>query len=149
MTCAESPTISPNNVRDAFPVEQEASELIQELGTFRRLVMQWSYERYVYFIRAGDGDGPIKIGIAYAPRKRMQELQTTSPDKLVLLATIPGDYGHEHHLHRTFAADRLRGEWFGQSPLLLALIQAALDRYGPPFDQRKRMPTKRAYRVAL
>ena len=75
----------------------------------------------VYFIQQGDG-GPIKVGVACDPTRRLAELQTGCPDKLRLLATRPGGIQEEHRLHAQFAQSRIRGEWFRPSVELIALI---------------------------
>lgn len=73
-------------------------------------------ERYVdqdvvYFIQAGM-DGPIKIGFARDPWKRLEELQPGNPYALYLRATLPGGRRTEAKLHQRFAHLRLVGEWF-------------------------------------
>jgi hypothetical protein len=78
----------------------------------------------VYFIQAEDG-GPIKIGLAGDPTKRLSELQRTSPQRLRILATEPGSASHERELHERFAEHRLHGEWFAPCPELLALIDSS------------------------
>lgn len=65
----------------------------------------------VYFIEAGDG-GPIKIGVAGDVAKRFKALQATNPIPLRLLAIIDGGHADERRLHKRFASERLRGEWF-------------------------------------
>ena len=77
----------------------------------------------VYFI--GD-EGAIKIGFAAHPEIRMENLQSGNPRQLILL----GSYrrrdarAEERRLHRQFAAYRIRGEWFRDSPELRAVIAA-------------------------
>lgn len=65
----------------------------------------------VYFIQAGD-NGPIKIGIARNPRKRLRQLQTANPERLRLLGTIDGDLEVERRIHSELEDWRLAGEWF-------------------------------------
>jgi hypothetical protein len=65
----------------------------------------------VYFIQAVNG-GPIKIGTAIDPKKRLASLQLSCPFRLKILATRPGGERLERSLHRRFAAYRLHGEWF-------------------------------------
>lgn len=73
----------------------------------------------VYFIGAGDH---IKIGLAFQPRTRLMELQVGNPLTLRLLAHIRGGVAAERYLHKFFAKDRVRGEWFRTSPLLCEFI---------------------------
>ena len=75
----------------------------------------------VYFIEAA-GTDLVKIGIAAVPKDRLRELQTASPHKLSILATMPGGKAAEGRLHRHFAGSRATGEWFHRTPELDALI---------------------------
>lgn len=75
----------------------------------------------VYFIQAGD-DGPIKIGVAEKPMKRLAELQVASPVELNLLAVMKGGVDRERRLHTKFAEWRLHGEWFEGCDVLINLI---------------------------
>ena len=70
--------------------------------------------RYIYVI--GPETGLQKVGIATDPRTRLAALQTASPVRLVLHASIPVPFGAAHDVERR-AHDRLRearasGEWF-------------------------------------
>lgn len=76
--------------------------------------------RFVYFIQAGE-DGPIKIGVATEPFKRLAELQTGNPARLRIVAIVEGDTGMERALHDRFAEHRLEGEWFKPTHILVAL----------------------------
>ena len=76
---------------------------------------------HVYFIQGTDG-GPIKIGSSVDPKSRFNDIQTCSPVRLSLLATIDGGPWLENALHRHFKIDRLHGEWFQPTPELRGLI---------------------------
>jgi hypothetical protein len=76
----------------------------------------------VYFIQGVDG-GPIKIGKANFPERRLYDLQASSPVRLRILATVAGGMRREYELHRQFKASRLHGEWFEPTPELLAEIE--------------------------
>lgn len=78
-------------------------------------------EQSVYFIEA-QGTDLVKIGIAAKPQDRLGELQTASPHKLAILATMAGGRAEERRLHHRFAASRATGEWFHRTPELDALI---------------------------
>lgn len=53
----------------------------------------------IYFIRENHA-GAIKIGYTEkAPEQRLRELQTGSPNKLYLIATMPGEKKDEAILH--------------------------------------------------
>jgi len=76
----------------------------------------------IYFIQQGT-KGPIKIGYTSGGiKKRMESLQTASPDKLRLLTTSEGTERDETILHRRFRADKLHGEWFYPSNSLMSYL---------------------------
>lgn len=62
----------------------------------------------VYFISGGD---IIKIGYTSGdPEDRMAQLQSGSPAKLFIMATMPGDMKREKLMHRRFKDLRAHGE---------------------------------------
>jgi len=75
---------------------------------------------YVYFI--GPEHGPIKIGSARDPYERLLNLQVASADQLYIYAVADGGYEAEKDLHREFASERIRGEWYRRSERLLRRI---------------------------
>lgn len=79
------------------------------------------YER-IYIIR-GELSRMCKIGWSVDVNKRLRAIQASSGEKLELLALFAGSREVEQHLHRKFAADRVHGEWFRESPALLSLIE--------------------------
>lgn len=79
-------------------------------------------DTYVYFIRAQDGTGPIKIGCSRVPAGRLKDLMNWSPVPLALLHKMPGDAKLESALHNHFDRAHSHGEWFHPDPELLALI---------------------------
>lgn len=76
----------------------------------------------VYFFRAADGTGPVKIGWAIEPKKRLSDVQRMSPVRLCLLTTVEGGRNLEAELHRTYRQFRLWGEWFKADRELMAFI---------------------------
>lgn len=85
----------------------------------------------VYFAQE-EGGGPIKIGHTNTPLgSRISFLQVGNPRRINVLAAYPGDDAEERRLHRLFAKERLRGEWFSQSDRLMAYI-GKLRPYVPP-----------------
>lgn len=81
----------------------------------------------VYFIRAGASEH-IKIGFCRGdPKRRLAALQTGNPEHLTLLATIRGDQTEERRWHEAFADSRVRGEWFADSPDMIAAVGRAKD----------------------
>ena len=73
---------------------------------------------YVYLIQSGRGTGrPIKIGVAKTINKRIESLQTGNPEEIFLIVAFRANstahaYQLESNLHKFFASDRIRGEWF-------------------------------------
>jgi predicted GIY-YIG superfamily endonuclease len=71
---------------------------------------------FVYFVRAGNR-GAVKIGIARNVERRVATLQTGNAFKLNVMAVIPCSsrieaQSLEERLHKRFAKQRIRGEWF-------------------------------------
>lgn len=62
--------------------------------------------------------GPVKIGIAAEPRKRLSQIQIGSPFEITLKKTaMPRNALRvEQYLHRVFSEYRMRGEWFDIPP---------------------------------
>jgi len=85
---------------------------------------------YVYFIQSEKG-GPIKIGFSEKPESRLNNLQTSHPDKLIILGCIKGDQSMERELHKRFSKYRIRqdGEWFNPGLELTAYIRANCTAY--------------------
>jgi hypothetical protein len=78
---------------------------------------------YIYFIRAGE-DGPIKIGYADEPFRRMDALQTAHWVTLTMLHWQFGSPDDEKALLERFRRFQIRGEWFAPVPELLEHIAA-------------------------
>jgi transcriptional regulator of acetoin/glycerol metabolism len=77
----------------------------------------------IYFIREAVSEGRIKIGYtAGAVLERLAALQTSNPNKLVVVAELPGSLFEESRLHDRFASCRVHGEWFSPTPELLAFV---------------------------
>lgn len=80
---------------------------------------------WIYFIEMGDG-GPIKIGYAADPDKRLKQLQVGCPVELHLIGEMRGSREDEQALHVRFDAGRGSGEWFDRNtPGLAHLIADA------------------------
>lgn len=76
---------------------------------------------FVYFMRRTDG--LIKIGYSYDPKKRLFQVRAQCKQQVDILATVQGAKKLEGDLHKKYAADRVEGEWFAESPELLAEIE--------------------------
>lgn len=83
------------------------------------------YRPKVYFIYDEWG-GAVKIGVAGDPLRRLDQLQTGNPRRLVLLGTIPGGRGIEAEIHDHFRPAHLRMEWFRATDEVLVMIDSIL-----------------------
>ena len=117
--------------RDHGPAALEAASAPDQVEFWRpRLDMP----NFVYFIQEGQR-GPVKIGRAVDPERRIRQLQTGNPTTLGLRHVLPGGPKLESALHRRFEPARIRGEWFGHRylPVILAfaegLAEDAVDAY--------------------
>lgn len=85
----------------------------QEIGQYR------DFAEVVYFVAGGDF---IKIGYTSCIEKRFSSLDASVPFDIALEATVPGDRELETSLHRAFAHERVKGEWFRRSDRLASLV---------------------------
>jgi len=76
----------------------------------------------LYAIQAGES-GPIKLGVATDPRRRLKDLQVAHHEQLHLRAAWPGHRPEERDLHEHFARIRMSGEWFAPTPELTAFVE--------------------------
>ena len=84
---------------------------------------------YVYFIQEPIG-GRVKIGVSLNPKKRLHDIQISSPEKLTLLGTVKlshefAAYRLERSLHSKFKSQLSYGEWFHPSDNLLKIAGGA------------------------
>ena len=72
---------------------------------------------FVYLVKAVGLDEVYKIGQSTEPAKRISQMQTHSPVKLVLECLISSNdmSALEARVHKRFAKQRLHCEWFGLS----------------------------------
>lgn len=79
----------------------------------------------IYFAQAGSEAGAIKIGTTTDPLRRVAGLQTGCPEKIKLLAVVPGTRENERWAHGRFAELRGVGEWFRADKSLIDFIAEA------------------------
>lgn len=81
----------------------------------------------LYFIQVGS-DGPVKIGITNGdPVKRLSYLQVGNHEPLSLIGVwADADAEEERELHEFLSGERIRGEWF--RPTRVVLDMAATGR---------------------
>lgn len=65
----------------------------------------------VYFFQKGRRQ-VIKIGYSGDHEERRQNLQVATPDRLRLIATIPGTRAVEAALHKRFREHKITGDWY-------------------------------------
>lgn len=77
----------------------------------------------IYAIQCGE-NGPIKLGRAEDPYKRMKHLQTSNPFNLSMLACEEtlDDEEAEKQLHIQLRMYRIRGEWFRPEKAVLDTV---------------------------
>jgi hypothetical protein len=88
----------------------------------------------VYFLQAGYGEGPIKIGMSGDVDRRVRTIQGMHYEDLALLGVIECDdvdqaYRVECQLHLRFAGTRIRGEWYRPCLELYQAIEARCGSY--------------------
>lgn len=76
----------------------------------------------IYYIIDLDGM-LVKIGFTTDLRSRMHVIQSSTPNRLVLIATHWGELEDERSIHEQWQHLRVRGEWFRLTPELLAFIE--------------------------
>ena len=91
--------------------------IARKVGVSKKYIKDRANGSVVYFIQAGNSDGPIKIGICKSDKvlNRLNGLQVGNPYPLVVLGVVPGNSILERKLHDKFQDSRLVGEWFDVS----------------------------------
>ena len=78
----------------------------------------------IYFVQTDD-NRYIKIGYANDVKKRVDNLRTSSPHALKLLASMPGDLPLEKQIHARFTYLRVNREWFATDQEIVKLAVSA------------------------
>lgn len=84
----------------------------------------------VYFIRAGE-NGPVKIGTAVNPQRRLRYFQTAHYEPLSIIREIPGGRVEEAWLHRFFQDVRVRNEWFRFCAEMFEIVPPVFSEHAP------------------
>lgn len=105
--------------REATAQRTEQIRALQISPGAQQTIDFWSerFERpeFIYFIRPLDGEGPVKIGRALDPLKRLRILQIGCWVPLAIWAVILSEVpGNESTQHEHWASARMHGEWFGR-----------------------------------
>lgn len=81
----------------------------------------------VYIIRAGE-TGPVKIGFAEMPMRRLSALQSGNHVRLSLIRLLDATDALEADLHQRFRSEWIRGSWFHFVPEMLTADFGCADR---------------------
>ena len=79
----------------------------------------------IYFIRT---DGFAKIGCTRNIKSRLSELQVSNPHDLNVMGLFHGGFKKEEELHKLFADDRVRGEWYYLSDEIKEYVKSQYDK---------------------
>ena len=115
----------PDNARNRCKQSETAGEAVADT------LFRWSLEDesgeeldgWIYFIVCPE---PLSIKIGFTkkhPIKRLKQLQTGCPSRLVLRGWYPGSLEEERKLHESLSSYRLEGEWFRLEPEMGDLLQ--------------------------
>lgn len=97
--------------------------------------MSENSEGWVYFVVC-ERLRLVKIGWSAFPASRFIRLQQGFPYPLMIVAALPGPKAREAHLHKVYAKQRERGEWFRLTKRLSETIDVARYQHGPtPWPQ--------------
>jgi len=83
---------------------------------------------YIYAIQACSAPYLVKLGQSLQPRSRMKEMAVGCPTELNLIWLVKAHAIAEEFLHKVFAADRVKGEWFRPSEPLKGFIRQCKKR---------------------
>lgn len=87
-------------------------------------------EGWVYFVLC-ERLMLVKIGWSLYPAARLVQLQQGFPYLLEIVAALPGGKDREAFMHKTYAKQRERGEWFRLTKSLADHIDVARYQHGP------------------
>lgn len=87
----------------------------------------------IYFAQIDIPNGPVKIGYAKNPEKRVKKLQQHMPWKLKIIKTFPGEIKDEKEIHKRLSYYRIidgQGrEWFkAESLIFLEFLKRIQER---------------------
>lgn len=108
----ETISLKKNNLKLLQNVLSNLNREIENAEIFIAQNKNLSTSGYIYVIRSENGK--YKIGKAQDVNKRLQSLQTGTPEKLELVLTIKTSNKNvlETICHRQFSSKKIRGEWF-------------------------------------
>ena len=77
----------------------------------------------IYAVRPTGAQGPVKIGACTDLTRRLRMLNTGSPVRLEVIATLAGSVELEKRIHKALASVRERGEWFTHGPIVASVLE--------------------------
>lgn len=107
------------------PSSQAFEEAVLAAGNTSSPVKPRTFEKgagYVYFLVSG---AYVKIGFTTKPAGRLSALSTGLGAGVQAFVLVPGSRSMESDLHREFAGDRVRAEWFKATTKLMQRISSA------------------------
>jgi len=111
------------------PTKIEIDDSCHEMDYLREIQIKKCLPMWTYFVHAPDVD-LVKIGQSKNVKARLSELQVGSPVELILIEAIEFDEFLEPRLHKYFADERIRGEWFKNCEKLQGILKLANDLGG-------------------
>jgi hypothetical protein len=102
----------------------------------------------VYFLHDWKNEA-VKIGIASDVGRRVSALRMATAIDLVLLGSIEGSRETEAELHRQFAHERIRGEWFKATEELMACVWRLVRSNGQPVTIKAELERRNNCRYGL
>jgi hypothetical protein len=89
------------------------------------------------------GNSLVKIGCSMAPEFRVRDVENQLKRRLVLVASMKGDFTKERALHVKLAAHRVFGEWFHIAPEVLDVVETIKKREGKKAKEDRLYWTRR------
>ncbi|QYB17371.1 hypothetical protein PV-S19_0007 [Pacmanvirus S19] len=124
------PIIIENQHEQEIRILKEQNELLKnEIIKLQQIInLGDNRNGYLYFITELPFNSKVKIGISKNPEKRLKQLQTGNPNKLIIYHTIKSpDYKElEKTMHNICVDLKIINEWFDISELELNSLIAGL-----------------------
>lgn len=106
---------------DTFPwcgsVDKIAPLIIKDLSEKK--------EQFVYFFQEIGGEGLIKIGVSWNPKKRRREVELARGRRIQMLCLLRGGARLERQLHAELGDFRVSGEWFLPSEKVMKYVRSS------------------------
>lgn len=99
---------------DISNLKKQMQEISKQLEQLKQNSQISSYNNWLYFICSEQFDGKVKIGRSINPQKRLKQLQTGNPNKLMIykLVGFDDEINMESITHKYFKDVNIINEWF-------------------------------------